>query len=219
MRGSPRLLTALAAAAVCLLGRADAAPSDIVIPPSAWRVVKRESGSVNYYSVAREEEHTFLRARYRPPLKTVVLGWKTPDSAKKTARRLRWDWRARELPVGGNDCVDGKGDSAAAVYVTWKRGLKYYVLKYVWSGAGPKGHCRKKRNPFVAEDAVVVHVGPPLGVWHRVELDLRAEFRTHFEGGDPQASVPDLVGVGLFTDGDQTKSESAADYGSFTLSR
>jgi hypothetical protein len=29
--------------------------------------------------------------------------------------------------------------------------------------------------------------------------------------------VPDFIGVGLMTDGDQTRSESAADYGDFTV--
>lgn len=217
MRVSRRTARALALAA-CMTGSASASARDLVIPPTSWRVVQSESGSVNYYTVAEEGGVRFLRARYRPPLETVVLGWQAPDSVRQGAHRLRWDWRARQLPAGGNDCVKGKGDSAAGVYVTWKRGLKYYTLKYVWSGAGEKGGCRRKRSPFVAEDAVVVRAGPPLDVWHTVDLDLRWEFQRHFSDGDRSASVPDFVGVGLLTDGDQTKSESAADYGSFTLS-
>lgn len=218
-RSRPRGFAALLVIAGSFATTAQGSEGDIVVPPTAWRVVERESGSVNYYKVTREEGRTFVRARYRPPLDTMVLGWQAPESAKKTARRLSWEWRARTLPSGGNDCVKGKGDSAAAVYVTWKRGLKHYTLKYVWSGAGEKGSCRRKRNPFVAEDAIVLRAGPPVDVWQRVELDLRAEFLDHFEGGNRKASVPDFVGIGIITDGDQTRSESAADYGSFTLSR
>jgi hypothetical protein len=219
MRGTRTGRLALLLAFAVYARGAEAGESSIVIHPTQWRVLERESGPVNYYEVVNEEGTAFVRARYRPPLKTVVLGWQAPDSARKTARRVHWDWRARTLPAGGNDCVKGKGDSAAAVYVTWKRGLKYYTLKYLWSGAGEKGHCRRKRNPFVAEDAVVLRAGPPLDVWQRVDLDLRAEFRKHFEGGDPRASVPDFVGLGIITDGDQTNSASAADYGSFVVSR
>lgn len=210
----------LLAVATGLASSGTAATSgDLVIHPSSWRVIDSESGPVNYYTVVRDDRTSFVRARYRPALETVVLGWQTPDSAKKTAHRLRWEWRALKLPPGGNDCVKGKGDSAASVYVTWKRGLKYYTLKYVWSGGGQKGGCKRKRNPFVSEDAVVLQAGPPLDTWRTVDLDLRKEFQRHFEGGDPKASVPDFVGLGILTDGDQTRSESAADYGSFTLSR
>jgi hypothetical protein len=64
-------------------------------------------------------------------------------------------------------------------------------------------------------DTTVLESGGPEGVWHTETLDPRAEFVKHF-GGKP-ADVPDFVGVGLFTDGDQTKSPSAADYADFVL--
>jgi hypothetical protein len=173
---------------------------------------------VNYYSVGREGGVSFVRSRYRPPLKTVVLGWQTPDASRSRARKLKWSWRARTLPVGGNECAPGKGDSAAVVYATWKRGLRYYTLKYVWTAIGKKGAvCDSKRNPFVAQDTVVLRAGPPLDSWQTEEIDLRADFRKHFEDGDPSADVPDFVGVGIMTDGDQTRSESSADFGTFTL--
>ena len=44
------------------------------------------------------------------------------------------------------------------------------------------------------------------------QIDPSAEFRAHFEG-----DVPDFVGVGLMSDGDQTRSISAADYSGFVL--
>ena len=50
-----------------------------------------------------------------------------------------------------------------------------------------------------------------------MELDPDAEFRKHFEGGDPNADVPDLQGLGLMSDGDATQSPSEADFGFFTL--
>jgi hypothetical protein len=51
---------------------------------------------------------------------------------------LRRRWRALVLPRGGNECADERGDSAASVYVTWKRGLRWYSLKYAWSSVGPR---------------------------------------------------------------------------------
>jgi hypothetical protein len=197
---------------------ARAEPS-LKIEASAWRVVESRSGPVSYYSVVREAGSSFVRSRYRPPLETVVMGWQTPEASRSRAKQLAWNWRARTLPAGGNECVPGKGDSAAVVYVTWKRGLRYYTLKYVWTTLAKKGSvCDAKRNPFVAQDTIVLRSGGPVGVWQTESIDLRAAFRKHFEDGNASADVPDFVGVGIMTDGDQTKSESSADFGVFTLS-
>jgi hypothetical protein len=124
------------------------------------------------------------------------------------------------LPNGGDECADGREDSAAVVYVTWRRGLRWYSIKYVWSAVGTKGRtCARKRSPFVAQDTVIVDSGAPLNTWKTVEIDTKAEFRAHFADGDQNAEVPDLLGIGIMSDGDQTKSESAADYGQFVITR
>jgi hypothetical protein len=213
------LLTALCGTLLTTAPRATAAPG-IVVDARAWRLVESESGPVNYYRVTTEGGSTFLRSRYVTPLKTAVMGWQVPDAERSKARRVSWSWRARVLPTGGDECKDGKGDSAAVVYLTWKRTLRYYTLKYVWSAVGTKGSvCDKKRNPFVAQDTVVLESGAKGEAWRHVDVDLHAEFRRHFEDGDPNADVPDFVGIGVMSDGDQTKSESSADFGTFVLSR
>jgi hypothetical protein len=197
------------------------ADEPILIGANAWQIVKRESGPVNYYAVTTDEtQRPFVRATYRPPMKTAVLGYQVADGDRRRIAKVRWKWRAIQLPNGGDECVSGKGDSAAVVYVTWKRGLRYYALKYVWSAVGERGKtCDGKRNPFVAQDTIILETGGPLGVWRDEEIDLAAEFRKHFEGGNPRADVPDFVGIGLMTDGDQTSSVSSADYGPFVLVR
>jgi hypothetical protein len=206
--------------AVMLVASVAPAGSDFVVSPSALRLVKSQSGPTNYYSVIKEGELSFVRSRYAPPMKTAVLGWQVPDAERKNFRRLRWSWRAQTLPREGDECRSGKTDSAAVVYVSWKRGLRYYTLKYVWSSVGTKGKvCDQKRNPFVAQDTVIVDSGPPLDAWRKVDIDLDHEYRAHFEGGDSKAEVPDFVGIGIMSDGDQTESPSSADFGAFTLSR
>jgi hypothetical protein len=157
-------------------------------------------------------------AAYRPPFKTAVLGYAIPEGNRRSIARIKWKWRAVVLPKGGDECTDGKGDSAAVVYVTFRRAIRWYSLKYVWSAVAKKGvSCARKRNPFRAQDTIVVDSGPPLNEWRSVEIDPDGEFRKHFEGGDPQAEVPDLVGIAIMTDGDQTASASEADYGGFSL--
>jgi hypothetical protein len=199
-----------------LLAQAASAPVNFDV--DQFSVVERRSGPVNYYTTQTEGEDAFIRAEYKPPYKTAVLGLEIPGGLKHEPHKLSWRWRAMKLPNGGNECEDGKGDSAAVVYVMWKSGLKWYTLKYVWSSESPQGAtCDSKRNLFVAQDTVVLRSGGPIGNWMTEQIDPTAEFRRHFRKGDPKADVPELVGIGIMTDGDQTKSESAADFAGFSL--
>jgi len=205
-------------ALMVLLASSTASAREVAVEIGQWRVVQRSSGRDLYYTQVPELPLPFLRARYLPPMKTTVLGWQLPDEARASAHTLRWKWRAETFPVGGNECAAGKEDSAADVYATWKRGLRWYALKYVWSSVGPKGAtCDRKRNPFMAQDTIVLESGGPTDQWKSEEIDLKAEFRRHFEDGKGDADVPDFVGLGIMSDGDQTHSESAADYAAFVV--
>jgi hypothetical protein len=216
MRAARRLFVILVLAA----SSGAAQQADLTMPMRDWRVVKRESGPVNYYALYREGPFPFIRGTYRPPFETTVLGYEVPDRERNRVRWLHWKWRAITLPKGGNECIAGKGDSAAVIYVSWKRFLRWYTIKYVWSAVGPKGAtCDKKRNPFAAQDTVILESGAPVHMWRDENVDLDAEFRKHFADGDSSANVPDFMGVGLMTDGDQTQSNSAADYAEFSLGR
>jgi hypothetical protein len=200
------------------LGDGPVAPPARVLPLDVhrFRVVERESGPTDYYTIV-EDKPPYVRGRYAPGMETTVLGIQFSD-AEKGAPRVRWRWRAETLPREGSECIEGHGDSAASVYFTWKRGLRWYTLKYVWTTLDKPGSvCHSIRNPFVAQDTVVLASGGPLDTWVSEEIDLKAEFRRHFEGGDPTADVPELLGIGIMTDGDQAKSASAADYADFAL--
>jgi hypothetical protein len=183
-----------------------------------FRVIESYSGPVSYYKIIEDPEQPFIRATYRPPLETVTLGVEVPESLRQHTKKVHWRWRAQVLPKGGNECVGGFGDSAATVYVSWKRGLKWYSIKYTWSYGATKGTtCDQKRNLFVVQDTVILESGGPVGVWKDEEIDPSADFRAHFEEGNPNADVPDFVGIGIMSDGDQTNSISSADYANFIL--
>lgn len=212
-----RALSLGSLAALLVAGAVVAAPAGPwPVSARSFQLVERASGPVNYYTVLPgPPEH--VHSRYQPGFKTAVVGYAASD-AQARASKLSWRWRALSLPAGGDECRAGKGDSAAVVYVSWKRALRYYTLKYVWSAVGTRGAvCDKKRNPFLAQDTVVVESGAPLGEWKSVSLDLPAEFRKHFEDGDATAEVPDFFGIGLMSDGDQTRSVSSADFSDFIL--
>jgi Protein of unknown function (DUF3047) len=210
----------------CLLGTATAAfgnpppgSHEYPLDVGRFRVLQRDSGPTSYYWLIDDQPGRFIRGVYKPPLETVTLFADVGDDLRRDVTRIRFRWRAWVLPVGGNECIEGRGDAAANVYIAWKRGMRWYSLKLVWSsGEVPVGvTCDIKRNAFVASDTVVLRSGPPTGVWHEEEIDPAALFRVHFEGGNPAAEVPELQGIGILTDGDQTHTVSAADYAGFAL--
>ncbi|HEX3771462.1 MAG TPA: DUF3047 domain-containing protein [Polyangiaceae bacterium] len=221
-------LAAAAASLACLLSAGaghtqslgGAPPPGVNLDVVRWKIIDRESGPVNYYQSVNDPALPFVHARYVPPMHTAVLGYEVADADRRRASTISWQWRAITLPNGGDECADGKGDSAAVVYLTWKQTLRWYTLKYVWSAVGKRGAvCDRKRNPFVAQDTIILESGGPLGTWKAETIDLRREFRNHFDNGDPKGDVPDFVGIGIMTDGDQTKSESSADYAGFVMQR
>jgi hypothetical protein len=83
---------------------------------------------------------------------------------------------------------------------------------------GPLGAvCDRRDNALMRGETVIQRTGGPLGVWVDESLDVEAEFRKHFAGGDPHADVPDLIGIAVLTDGDDTHSASSADFRSFVF--
>jgi Protein of unknown function (DUF3047) len=216
------MLLLLAALAVPLMGGAAGEP-----PPGLraypmdireFRVLQRDSGPRNYYRRVTEGSEELIRGVYSPQLQTVTLFAPLPEALHRGVRLMRFRWRALVLPRGGNECVDGRGDAAANVYVTWKHGMRWYSLKLIWSTEAAVGAtCSVTRNPFVASDSIILRSGQPTGLWHEEEIEPDALFRQHFEGGNPNAEVPELQGIGILTDGDQTRSVSAADFAGFVF--
>lgn len=196
------------------------AGASLRLDTKAFRIIPSESGPTDYYRRLADSSGAFIRASYEPPMKTAVLGHAIPEDLRRRIRSLSWRWRVQAFPVGANECKPGRSDSAAVVYVTWRRGLRWYSVKYVWSSTAKRGSvCERKRNPFAAQDTVVLESGGALNQWRTVRLNPDAEFRKHFEDGDRSADVPDLIGVALMSDGDQTHSKSSADYGQFVIDR
>jgi DUF3047 family protein len=184
------------------------------------QALPEDSGHRDYYQLAADERGPYVHADYRPGLEAMKRGFQVPASERHGHHQLSWRWRALTLPRGGDECAEGKGDSAGSVYVGWRRGLRWYGLKYSWSAVGKKGAvCDRRNNPFIAGATIILESGGPLNTWVEESIDLDAEFRKYFEGGDARASIPELIGVAILTDGDQTQSPSSADFGGFLLQR
>ncbi len=223
MRPVIRPMLAAAGAAALLLASVEPARAAVdSVQPLDVRGFRPSDGPTSgpgmYYQVVDDPDGPVLRASSRPGMETVTMAVEVPDAIRQKAQRLRWRWRARAFPAGGDECRPGKGDSAASVTVAFKRGLKWYILKYVWSSVGPLGAtCESKRSMFLAKDTIILESGGAPGSWLVEVVDVRRAFIDHFAGGDPRADVPDLVGIAVMSDGDQTNSESGADWTGFEL--
>src|SRR5512138_3575108 len=124
------------------------------------------SGPAVYYRVFEERDGTVLRGAYEPGMQSVTMGIELPEQLRSRARVVRWAWRARVVPERGDECRGGLGDSAASVSIAFKRGMKWYILKYVWSGASPLGAvCDRKRSIFLARDTIVLERGGARDEW------------------------------------------------------
>lgn len=201
---------------VVLLATLAGAPEhEVQIPVKSFSVVEQDSGPISYYKLITEDGTQMIRSVYRPGLETVVLGAVVPEQARKPAR-VSWRWRVHSLPRDSNDCGPGFADSGAAVFLTFKAGLKYMILKYVWATTGTVGSfCQSKRGWFLDRNTILLEVGGPLDEWKTEQVDARAEFAKAF--GVKLEDVPDLVGIGLMTDGDQSSSMVQSDYADFLV--
>ena len=185
------------------------------ISAHAFKVLEQDSGPVNYYSVVTEGDVVMIHSAYKPGLATVVLAAVVPEEARK-ASRISWRWRVHSLPKDSNDCGPGFADSGAAVFLTFKSGMKYKILKYVWSTTGAVGtFCQSKRGWFLDRDTILLRVGGPLNVWRSEEVDPRLAYAKHFE--TKLEDVPDFVGIAVMTDGDQSDSVVESDYADFVV--
>jgi hypothetical protein len=193
-----------------------AEPRLVSLPAERFAKIDADSGKDNYYQVVVEGAASRIAADYQPPMDTETFGAEIPDPLRKRVERLHWRWRVRAFPRGGDDCVHGIGDSAAAVFLTFHSGFKWILIKYIWSERRPAGSvCDQRDSLFLQRDTVVLESGDAFGMWREAVVDPKTEYVKHF--GGKREDVPDFVGIGLFTDGDQTKSSSAADYADFIL--
>jgi hypothetical protein len=177
-----------------------------------------DSGDHAYYVLRTDDRGAYLHAEFRPGADAVKEALVLRDTERLGRHRLAWRWRALVLPTGGNECDPRKTDSAGSVYIAWRRGLRWYGLKYAWSSVAPLGAvCDRRDNLVMRGETIIQRSGGPLGAWVTESLDLEAEYRKHFAGGDPHAEVPNLIGIAVLTDGDDTHSASSADFGSFVL--
>lgn len=122
--------------------------------------------------------------------------------------RLRWSWRAQQLPEGAREDQSSLNDTGAALYVTFETnwlGLPRSI-KYTYSSTLPVGTVVR----FTGLRVIVVSSGKDgYGEWRTVERDVVQDYKNVF--GREAPDVP--IGISVWTDSTETGASSMADFG------
>jgi hypothetical protein len=180
-----------------------------------WSILEGDSDN-NYYLVRKEDGRTVLHAEVPAGAESVTLGKKIPEGCD--GHILSWSWRVHRFAQGGNEKEKGKDDTVA-LYATFGSFLHRQSLKYVWSASLPKGTVVGPRRTVLYDIVTIVLQGPGgAKEWRSEKVDVAADWLRYLgEPGDTLEDAPELAGVGILVDGDDTKSSSAADIATISV--
>ena len=176
--------------------------------PEGWK--DRGGDGAQVYRVKADEEN-YLEAK---AINSAVTIAKEFEYDLKEYPFLSWQWRALELPRGGDERYKKTGDSAAGVYVIFPGLFRPDNLKYVWSASLPIGTTTE--SPYNSKTKIVVlrNQSSVLGSWISEKVNVYEDYKRLFgqEPGHVQA-------IGLMSDSDNTKSTAIAHYRRISISK
>lgn len=177
--------------------------------PSRWKPHGDQSEAAKIYRVEEANGNRFLHAHAEA--KAIQIGL-AHTVAPQQFPRLRWRWRVRQLPLGGDERRAETFDSAAGVYVLFDSRIAPRVLKYVWSATVPIG--LRLQNPLYwrAKTIILQSGDSAVGEWREETVNFYQDYQDLF-GGEPS----EVLGIALMTSADSTRSAAKADYDDFAL--
>ncbi len=165
-----------------------------------------------FHSLRQEGTNSFLEARATNSASGLAV---KIDSVKTAGTVLRWRWKIDHTPPGGSESDIKTFDHTARLFVAFKTLIgPPRSINYVWANETPVGqtfhHPSSHRSRFI-----VLETGNgQAGQWAQEERDLAADWQRLF--GD---EAPAIVGLGLMTDSDGTKSTVTGAYDDIELIR
>lgn len=187
---------------------ADAPPATF---PARWKARDAETAK-RVYTVASENGEHFLKAVAQGQAAQIGVPIKVNADEYPV---LSWRWRIDEVPTGSDEREKATNDSAAGVYVVFKGpfgGLVPRAIKYVWSARAPRGATFASPGYSTAQIVVLESGSDAVGQWRAETVNFAADYRRLFN-----ADPPEVQGIAVLTDADDTGSRAAADYGDFRL--
>jgi hypothetical protein len=196
-----------------------------------WRVTPQKNKT--QYTLKNYQGRTVLHASADVAASGLVLPLKPRPAAQQV---LSWEWKAMNLIADADNQVSSKDDAPLRIMVAFdgdktKLPLKdqmvfemakiisghdmpYATLMYVWSSDIPVETVINNSRTSRVKMIVVNSGSDQLGVWQRHQRDLSEDYQTAFN--TPPGKV---IGLGLMTDSDNTKTKVNAIYGDIELKK
>jgi len=176
--------------------------------PKGWTWKKADKDKNKPYKIVEEADgNRYLAADDNG--ESVILG-----------KEIRWDihqypfiefrWRARALPPGGDERFGDLNDSAAGIYITYKKkmGLIPVTAKLVWSTTLEVGSATQRSGMGRPWNVVVDSGEAHLGEWRTHLINMLEVFKATFGGKPPQHAI----GIGILSDSNSVHGNAYADY-------
>jgi hypothetical protein len=181
--------------------------------PPGWKARRYGDSERAPYRIQEEDGNLFLRAEDRG--ENVMLYKEVRWNAREYPY-LSFRWRIHAVPEGADERIEEKADSAAGIYLSYRRklGIVPESVKFVWSGALPAGSAFRRPGMGMPW-TVVAGSGAPDGSWRTFVFRTEDVYRKTF-GKDP-GDRP--LGIGLLSDANSTGGLAAADYDDITVHR
>ena len=176
--------------------------------PKAWTWKREDKDKNKPYKIVEESEGSrYLAADDNG--ESVILG-KQMEWSLEDYPYLKFRWRARALPVGGDERYSVTNDSAAGLYVTYRKkmGMVPISAKFVWSTTLPVGSATRRGGVGRPFNIVVDSGDEHLNEWRTHVVDLVEIYEKTFGGKAPK----NAIGIGVLTDANSVGGTAAADY-------
>lgn len=196
-----------------------------------WRVTPQKNKT--QYTLKNYQGRTVLHASADVAASGLVLPLKPRPAAQQV---LSWEWKAMNVIAEADNQESSKDDAPLRIVVAFdgdktKLPLKdqmvfemakiisghdmpYASLMYVWSSKSPLESIIPSPRTSRIKMIVVNSGSDGLGQWQKHQRDLSKDYQTAFN--EPPGKV---IGLGLLTDSDNTKSKVNAIYGDIELKK
>ena len=181
--------------------------SDVDTLPRGWGWKKKDNEKHKPYRVKEENGNKYLAATDEG--ESVIIGKDKKWNLKKYPY-ISFRWRVHEIPEGGDERFNKTVDSAAGIYLVYKKklGLIPESVKFVWSSTLPVGSAMR-RSGIGRPWMVVAATGKEhLGEWRTFVFNAYETYKKTFGGEPPDTAL----GIGILSDANSTKSKAYADY-------
>ena len=185
--------------------------------PSQWRLLANKKlvpiqstdmRPDEYFRVIEENGRRYVQAYTNGEVVQIVqangqgFNWNI-----KSHPILSWDWRATELPAGGNEKHNQTNDTGAAIYITFS--VNFFgiprSIKYTYSSTLPVGTVTSYSGLKVI---VVANGEESFGEWLHHERNVYQDYKNVWGGSPPD----EPISIMLWSDSDTIPSTARVDF-------